>query len=309
VVAQFWRASAPLTAAGLLMIPVLTLSLAGLVVDPTTVTGAPAWLKPAKFAASITIYTLTLAWVFGYLPAWRRTRAVVGWTTAVVLLVEIAIIVGQAWRGVASHFNVGTDLDAVLFSTMGVAIAVQTLASIAVAVALWRQTFDDRALGWAFRLGMTLTIVGASMGGLMTVPSADQLARARVARPVVMGAHTVGAGDGGPGLPGTGWSLDHGDIRVPHFIGLHALQVLPLFVVFMRRGRRYDPSPAAVVAVGTSYAALFAILLTQALMGQSVTSPRGGILWAIVVGALACALALWGTSRRAQQSATPAVVA
>ena len=143
------------------------------------ITGAPAWMKPAKFAASIAIYTLTLAWVFTYLPEWPRTRRVVSWVTAVTLLLEIVIIDVQAWRGTTSHFNVGTLVDGVLFTIMGLAILVQTLAAIAVAVALWRQRFADRALGWALRLGMTITIVGAMTGGLMTQPTRAQLDNAR----------------------------------------------------------------------------------------------------------------------------------
>ena len=90
-----------------------------LLVDPREITGAPAWMKPAKFAASIAIYTLTLAWVFTYLREWPRTRRVVSWVTTVTLLLEIVIIDLQAWRGTTSHFNVGTLLDGVLFTIMG----------------------------------------------------------------------------------------------------------------------------------------------------------------------------------------------
>ena len=97
--------------------------------------------------------------------------------------------------------------DAVIFAVMGLAIVVQTLSTVAVAVALWRHRFADPALGWALRFGMTITIVGAMTGGLMTQPTRQQLDAARAGeRMTIAGAHTVGAPDGGPGLPGTGWS-------------------------------------------------------------------------------------------------------
>ena len=85
---------------------------------------------------------------------------------------------------------------------------------------------------------MTLTIVGALTGPLMTRPTAAQLADARAgARMTISGAHSVGGPDGGPGVPVTGWSREHGDLRVPHFIGLHAIQVLALIAVGLRRWR------------------------------------------------------------------------
>src|SRR5918995_2954518 len=97
--------SPPLTATGLVTIPLLIAFLIGVLVDPRMLTGMPIWMKPAKFAASIAIYTLTLAWIFTLLPEWPRTRAIVGWTTAVTLWLEIALIAMQAARGRASHFN------------------------------------------------------------------------------------------------------------------------------------------------------------------------------------------------------------
>ncbi len=91
-------------------------------------------MKPAKFSASIAIYTLTLAWVHTYLPEWRKTRRIVSWVSTIVFILEIVIIDLQAWRGTTSHFNVGTVFDGVMFSMMGLAIVVQTLTAVAVAV-------------------------------------------------------------------------------------------------------------------------------------------------------------------------------
>jgi hypothetical protein len=307
---RLWSSDAPLTATGLLSLAALMGFAAGLWLDPRVITGAPAWLKPAKFAVSIAIYALTLAWMFTYLRDWPRMRRIVGRMTAVVLIGELAIIALQAWRGTTSHFNVGTLLDGVLFTVMGMAIAVQTLTSIAVAVALWRQPFADRALGWALRFGMIITIIGASTGGLMTRPTAAQLAEVRAGqRMTISGAHTVGAVDGGPGLPGTGWSLEHGDIRAPHFIGLHAMQALPLVLFLIVRRRRPDTQRVRLTWVAAaSYFALFAILLAQALGGESITAPSAGSMAVLAAWALGTAGAAWLAVASATASRRTAVV-
>jgi hypothetical protein len=268
LLACLWAADPLLTGTGLFLLALLVPMSIGLWLDPREIGGAPAWLKPAKFALSTGIYTLSLAWVFTYLADWPRTRRIVGRTTAMVMLVEVAIIALQAARGTTSHFNMGTPLDASLFTIMGTAIFAQTAVSIAVATALWRQPFADRALGWALRIGMTMTIVGALTGGLMTRPTETQLAEARVSgRLPLVGAHTVGAPDGGPGLPVTGWSTRHGDLRVAHFMGLHALQTLPIltFIAFRRRHER--TRIRLTLATAAAYVLVFVALLTQALRG------------------------------------------
>jgi hypothetical protein len=305
-----WQSDAKLTALGLAMIVLLAITGMALVVDPRHITGAPAWLKPAKFAASIAIYTLTLAWVFSYLREWIRTRTIVSWIATVVFVIEIIIIDVQAWRGTTSHFNVSTPLDGILFSIMGLAIVVQTLSTLAVAVALWRHNFSDRAFGWALRLGIVITIVGAMAGGLMTRPTGAQLDAARAGnRMLVSGAHTVGASDGGPGLPGTGWSTDHGDLRVAHFIGLHALQMLPLMaLVFIRRGWHEVKRVRLVWSMAASYAALFALLMWQALRGQSVTSPDAVTVVALGSWAILTAAAVWLSAFRPEVARTQAIV-
>ena len=143
-----WTASAPLTVTGIVMVVALAASLVGLWLDPRVITGAPAWLKPAKFAASIAIYSFTLAWVFTYLPAWPRVRRVVGWTTAIAMFLELGIIDAQAWRGTTSHFNTATLVDGVLFTIMGATTSFK----------------HSRALPWRWRCGGNSLRIARSAG-------------------------------------------------------------------------------------------------------------------------------------------------
>jgi hypothetical protein len=292
------------------MLVVLMGAVIGLAVDPRMVAGAPAWLKPAKFAVSIAIYTFTLAWIFSLIPEWPRTRRIVGWTTAVTMVLEIALISLQAFRGTTSHFNVATLFDGVVFTAMGAAILVQTLSTVAVAIALWRHPFADRALGWALRLGMTMTIVGALTGGLMTRPTSQQLDAARAGeRMTVAGAHSVGGPDGGPGLPGTGWSTEHGDLRVAHFLGLHALQALPIVALVLARRRVSDLVRLRLtIAAAASSMALFGILLSQALRGQPVLAPDALTIALLSVWAFVTAAGAAIVAAGLQPARTPAAV-
>jgi hypothetical protein len=304
---SLWRASAPLTAAAVVLLGLLAVSLAGLLLDPRVITGAPAWLKPAKFAVSTAVYSLTLAWFFTFLPDWPRLRRFAGTATAAVFLLEVVLIDLQAWRGTTSHFNIGTRLDAVVFGIMGTAIAFQTLVGVAVAVALWRQPFADRAMGWAMRLGLTLSLVGATVGGIMTRPTNAQLDAARATGTIaVAGAHTVGAPDGGPGLPGTGWSREHGDLRVPHFIGLHAMQALPLLAIVLRRRRFTDlTTTRLVISSGISYGLLFVLLLWQALRGQSLLAPDNAMVVALGVWFAVTVSTAWVAATRHRRTLRP----
>lgn len=307
---RLWKIDGPLTLTGLLMLPALAFAAIGLIVDPRIITGAPAWLKPAKFAVSIAAYVFTLAWMFSFIPGFKSTRRIVAWVTAIVMVLELAIISLQAWRGTISHFNFSTSFNAALFAVMGLAIVLQTVTSIAVAIALWRQEFEDQALGWALRLGMIITIIGALSGALMTRPTAAQLAAAHAGQAMpVIGAHTVGAPDGGRGTPGTGWSTEHGDLRVPHFVGLHALQALPLIAFVVRRRRPpADVHVRLTLTAAGSYFVLFAILLAQAFRGQPVLHPDAVTMETLGVWALVTAVCAWRSLARTARIGTPEMI-
>jgi hypothetical protein len=266
-----------LTLVGLAMVGLLIMTLVGLLVDPRTITGVPAWLKPSKFAASFTLYTVTLIWLLHFIQGRLWVVRVVATLTALVAVVEVAIISVQAARGTTSHFNQATEADALLFSIMGGAITVLWLMGLLLAGLLLTQRLPDAAFAWSLRLGLLVALVGMAIGFLMTRPTpAQQMALAAGERVPIVGAHSVGAADGGPGLPVVNWSTTGGDLRAPHFIGLHALQAIPLIGwLVTRRGRGLGPGHRlALVWVGAlAYLSLVLALTWQALRGQPLISP------------------------------------
>lgn len=295
-----WAYSRPLTLVGVAMLLTLAITLVGLLLDPRVITGAPAWLKPAKFAVSISIYCFTLLWLLTFIQGRQRLVKLVAWVTAAGLALEEVIIIVQVARGTTSHFNVGTALDGALWSAMGIIVVVVWAANLLTAVLLLRQRLSDRAFAWSLRLGVLVSFVGMGLAFFMTSPTAEQLAASEAGEVLaVAGAHAVGVEDSGPGLPVTGWSTTGGDLRAPHFVGLHALQILPLigFLVagfgpaWLRAGHRV----ALVWTAGLGYLGLVLLLTWQALRGQSVTSPdllTLGALFALFAAISAFAFAL-----------------
>ena len=222
------------------------------VVDDRVLLGAPLWLKPLKFAISFVAYAGTLAWLLGRLE--KRTMQRTGWVVVAASAVEMAIIVGQAGRGVRSHFNTDTAFDANLFSVMGATIVVLWFATLAVALRFLREPGRDRALATAVRLGLVVTLVGLLEGFVM----------------VALNGHSVGVPDGGPGLPLLGWSTTGGDLRIAHFVGMHALQGLPLLAAALGSLERFDAvTRMRIVQVAAAACTGLVVLLTgQALRAQ-----------------------------------------
>jgi hypothetical protein len=274
----------------------------GLAVDDRLVVGAPAWAKPLKFALSIALYAVTWSWLISLLTG--RARRAASWISIVLvlaLMVEVVGITIQVVRGTRSHFNMATTFDTTLFFLMGQSIAVLWMLTLVLAILLLRAPVADSSVRHAIRWGTAIALVGMALAFLMTMPTAQQAAAADAGATLdVIGGHTVGAADGGAGLPLLGWSTQHGDLRVGHFVGMHALQALPLLALGLQRlaprlprlDERARTGLVTTAAVG--WLLLTALVTWQALRGQSVLAPDATTLTAglALVGVLALGVRL-----------------
>jgi hypothetical protein len=255
--AELHRRDRLLSLAGWLHVALAAVFVVAGAVDGRTVLGIDPWVKPLKFALSITVYVWTLAWLLEYVrsQAPRATRAIsVG--VSLAMATETLCIASQSLRGVPSHFNVTSALDGAIFTLMGNMIALNTAL---VAWLLW--LFLQHATGlprpqlWGIRLGLVFLLLGSVEGGLM----------------IGHGAHTVGARDGGAGLPLLNWSTQAGDLRPAHALALHGLQAMALAGWLVARSKR-PASVAGQTALVFSFSALyllaFALLLSQAWAGR-----------------------------------------
>ena len=291
-------------------------SLLGLLLDDRTLVNAPIWLKPFKFSVSIGLYALTLAWLLMHVRRGRRTGWWFGMLFAAGIGLDFVLLVWQIIvRGRTLHFNQSTPVDKMINNVVAGGAYTAWLMTAAVAVLLLFQRIPDRALRSALRWGTALAVVGMYVATLMFSPSpAQQAVLDADGRPSTFGAHSVGVEDGGPGLPVVGWSTTGGDLRIPHFVGIHALQVLPLvafgLLLLARRHRVLESDVVRrrlVRTTGAGYAGVIALLTWQAERGQSVVHPD---FWTLTAAtALIAAVAVAGTlSLRTRREAVSAEI-
>lgn len=256
LIEEVYRRNRVLAVAGWLHIGLLIIFVCAAFFDGRTVTNVNPWIKPAKFAASFIIYTFTLAWFLPYLSHYRRTLKFISWGTAFVFVGETVCIASQAARGVPSHFNISTAYDSTVFSLMGALITFNTVLVLITLYLFFRQTQPlPPAYLWGIRLGLLLFFLSSVEGYAM----ASNM------------AHTVGMPDGGPGLPIVNWSTRAGDLRIAHFLGFHALQILPLAGYAFSRWQADAVRRRAVaftLAFGLVYFMVFTLLFLQASHGR-----------------------------------------
>lgn len=224
--------------------------------DTVEVEGRQRLIKPLNFAGSFATYLATVVIMLDYLRASVWWKKVISWGISSCILLAITCITLQAARGTTSHFNQGTPFDLAVSVLMDI---VDPLNSIFVFVLLMfalQSKLDvspPTQLGFVF--GLIIFLAGGVVGGVM----------------VFQGQNVVGVAPGGPGLPIVNWSTTGGDLRVAHFFGVHAIQILPIAGWLINQmqifGRSMRAKRIQIVVVSSGYALFMVFAFMQAMTG------------------------------------------
>jgi len=214
--------------------------------EETQILGVNRWLKPFKFYSSVGIMVLTMGWLLYYLNNPKKVKTY-SWLIVITMFFENGLIITQAIRKTTSHFNNTSILNGIVFNIMGGLILVFTITAILICISFFKQKQFSipAAYVWGIRLGLLFFVFFSLEGGLM----------------VGLLSHTIGGPDGGPGLPLVNWSTRYGDLRIAHFLGLHSLQVLPLFGNYIAKTKKQT------ITFSIAYFIIVAVLFLQAMKG------------------------------------------
>ncbi len=171
-----------------------------------------------------------------------------------ILISEIVYIAIQAGKGQLSHFNLSTPLYSFLYVLMAIAATAVTVYSAYICWLFFSQDFPELPdyYVWSIRLGLLLFVIFSFEGFLM----GSRL------------NHSVGAVNDNSNWFIIGWSKSFGDLRVAHFIGMHALQLIPLLSFYLLKNTK------ATISISLVYGLLALVTLVQALQGKPLFRPK-----------------------------------
>jgi NO-binding membrane sensor protein with MHYT domain len=137
---------------------------------------------------------------------------------------------------------------------MALAASLATLYTAYVGFLFFRNSFPDlpNYYVWAIRFAIIIFVIfsfeGFAMGSRLS--------------------HSVGAINDNSNWFILGWSKTVGDLRVSHFIGMHALQVLPILSYYVLKNTKLT------IGLSIIYGLLALLTLIQALQGRPLVKSK-----------------------------------
>lgn len=257
-----------LLATGLILLVSGLVHLVVLTATGGSLEGDVSFRKAITFGEAFGLTAISLAWFLAYVPKRRALWWGLAAVYAAATLIEVAMVTMQVWRGVPSHFNTATPFDNAVFAVMGISISLHVPLILAVTIAVFIAPAAPVELKWAMRAALLSFIFSLFIGGVM----------------IANGSNTLGAA---------------GQAKLPHALGLHALQLLP-GLAYLLEFTGWPPALKSrlnrICIAG--YLGIVAVSGGQALRGVALFDMRSGGVVVFVAAALAVAVPLLCTGYR-----------
>ncbi|GIJ48021.1 hypothetical protein Val02_49070 [Virgisporangium aliadipatigenens] len=272
-----WRAVRPVGAfqrsvwwAGTLLVFSGAAHLVVAAVDGGSWWGPVSWRKPVAFGFSMGLLFWSLVWILRQAPQrwWVRVPAGI---VAFCGTVEVGLITMQRWRGVASHFNDTTPVDAGIWSAIGTLILPLTLGVAWLTVAVLARFPGSIASRIAAVTGLAAVLAAGAIGkDMAAIGEAAFDATGQVPADILFGAA--------------------GSAKLAHAVGLHGIQILALLAIGLDAGRlRPRQGGLAMLAAALGFAAVFGAVAATAYAGRAPYAPTVAMSLLLVGGAIAVA--------------------
>lgn len=232
-----------------------TLALA--IFDPRMLDGANVWFKPLKFQISLAVFFATLACMMPLTSKAFRSGKLgkaTTWLAVSTGIFEVAWITLQAARGERSHYN-ETPFGSFMYAAMGIGAVLLSITPVSIAIATLRNKSllpPLSLLRWGACMGILASLLGTIIvGGMLGdqpnhYPTPEQPRESKV--------------------PFVGWSTTDGDLRIAHFVGMHAMQAIFIFSIALS----YTKLPSRLSKTLTTAAAVAWILMTILLITLAI---------------------------------------
>lgn len=185
--------------------------------DDTQVLGKNAWLNPIKYYFSIGIFIMSMAWYLYFLNNVIQ-RNILIWGFLLTTFIQTSIVLLQSIRGVSSFYNLNTPFDKMVFGIQTISQIIFILLMVVTTYSFYFQKKNSKSqhFTWGIRMGMVIFLIGLLIGIYMI--------KVNVNNESILGINIL--------------YKKHGNLKIPFFLGIHGLQIIPLLSYYIFQSKR-----------------------------------------------------------------------
>jgi hypothetical protein len=215
--------------------------------------------KPMVFGLSAGFTLVTMGWLLKFYKSRPRLHTIMMSMMSAALVIEIIIIDLQRYRGLPSHFNMGTPLDTALWSIMGLSILIFASVSTTQAILSFGKLSGSPSMNLAIRTSMILFFFSQISGQLIVSHGMEKVfVQGTFVLENIEHSTTVG---------------EAGNLKLPHAISLHSIQALPLLgLLLMGVGVSEKTKNCFVISSAIGFAVITLFTQLHAYSGMSIWS-------------------------------------